>query len=139
MDAEGISPPELPAQLDTRNPSAKPLQTARAEAAPSVPSGRRCCGKKLTPRQALGGAISLASTALGLGLASEAERDRRRAVCAACPQSRGECLAEWLTGWLADPAGKPLGCCQLCRCYLWAKTATADAVCPDGKWHLNPA
>lgn len=117
----------------------RPVVTASVQtvASASAPVGGGCCGQDhpaLTTRMAVGGAVALAGAALGLDRAEVGERDRRRGICAGCEFARGACVAEWLVGWLGDQEGKALGCCTRCRCYLWAKTETAGARCPEGKW-----
>ena len=117
--------------------AAPPVQTLASAAPGGLPSN--CCGQnhpalRMTVGTLAAGAAALGQSALGLGRPDPEVRDARRAICGQCEFARGDCVAEWLVGWLAPAGIKELGCCQRCRCYLWAKTDTASARCPEGKW-----
>jgi len=78
-----------------------------------------CNCNKTTERPSLAamatGAVKLAKSEMGIGLASGDVIDARRTVCESCERwQHGKCLE--------------------CGCYTWAKTRLTNERCPLGKW-----
>jgi len=78
------------------------------------------CNKKASMKQMsvsdmARGAVKLAKSEMGIGLASGDVIDARRTVCESCERwQHGKCLE--------------------CGCYTWAKTRLTNERCPLGKW-----
>ena len=81
-----------------------------------------CCG------QVIRGATGLAKSAIGLDRAPKEVIRFRRDVCRKCDHSEKRRVR-----------GGPLGItslsqCQVCSCFIVAKTKLASEKCPLGKW-----
>ena len=70
-----------------------------------------CCGRISVVK----GAVKLAQSELGLGIAADKTIAARRAACEACDR------------W-------DHGRCNECGCYTYAKTRLKSEACPLGKW-----
>jgi hypothetical protein len=82
------------------------------------------------PELLLKGAAGLAKAALGIDRASDEIVAQRRNQCRECPHAtknpkRVHLPTKGLT---------KLSRCQLCDCFIHAKTLLASETCPDGRW-----
>jgi len=71
-----------------------------------------CCGNAA---RIVSGAVKLAKSEIGIGVAGDETVAQRRSLCESCE--------EW-----------DHGRCRKCGCFTWAKTRLTHERCPLGKW-----